>query len=223
VASDVVGKHRFEDAMAAMPLFPLPGTVFFPHTLLPLHVFEPRYRQMTEAVLATHQHMAVVLIDDAGPSCAPGCAAVAGIGRVVHHERLPDGRFHILLQGVGRAQLLEELAPAGLMYRRCRASLLRHDDVDQSQAQRELTTLRACYGRLLDVQAECRETLGDLPLRLDDAVIVADIVNAAVLEDSAARQQALAEPSLVKRLHMANDALASLLLRCSSSDDDIVH
>ena len=76
------GDGDLERALEALPIFPLPGTVFFPHTLLPLHVFEPRYRQLTEDVLASHNHIAVVRADDARAHAdVPGVARVAGIGR----------------------------------------------------------------------------------------------------------------------------------------------
>ncbi len=54
----VTDKHLKE-----LPLFPLPGTVFFPNTLLPLHVFEPRYRQLTKFCIDNSWPMAVVLIE----------------------------------------------------------------------------------------------------------------------------------------------------------------
>jgi uncharacterized protein len=206
----------------ALPLFPLPGTVFFPHTLLPLHVFEPRYRQMTEHVLATHQHLAVVLLPDEG---APDeIARTAGLGRIVHHEKLPDGRFHILLQGVGRVRLLEELPPDGLLYRRARAIALPDDEPAGDPAvEHELALLRACYARLVDAVPDTTDSLGDLPHRISEPGVLSDIVNAAVLEDPRHRQRALEETSVVRRLKCANDALATLLLRSLVTETACVH
>ncbi len=208
-------------ALPALPIFPLPGTVFFPHTLLPLHVFEPRYRQMTEHVLEGHQHLAVVLLDPSQPAPPLGVARVAGLGRVVHHERLPDGRFHILLQGVGRVALDDELPMGGLLFRRVRARLLTDQDADGTAAQ--LTTLRSCYARLLDAHPECRDSLGDLPLRLADADVVSDLVCAALLDETAARQRALEQTDLLARLKMANEALATLLLRTLPDESTMLH
>ncbi|MBM4281093.1 MAG: ATP-dependent protease [Deltaproteobacteria bacterium] len=209
-------------ALPALPIFPLPGTVFFPHTLLPLHVFEPRYRQMTEHVLAGHQHMAVVLLDATQGQAPLGVARVAGLGRVVHHERLPDGRFHILLQGVGRVAFEDELPlDGGRLYRRVRARPLADTGGDGIAAQ--LTTLRSCYARLLDAHPECKDTLGDLPLRLADAEVVSDLVCAALLDETPARQRALEETNLVARLKLANDALATLLLRTLPDDSTVLH
>ena len=77
-----------------VPLFPLPKIVHFPGTLLPLHVFEPRYRQMTKDALAGDKHISVVLIPNAAAENKLGqskIAKVAGLGEIVRHEELEDG------------------------------------------------------------------------------------------------------------------------------------
>lgn len=222
--------EQLERALAALPIFPLPDTVFFPHTLLPLHVFEPRYRQLTEQVLAGHQHMGVVRCDDerngrdgvAVAVAVAGVARVAGVGRIVHHERLADGRFHILLQGITRAELLRELPADGLLYRRCEARMLPAVD-DDAAAIVEVQTLRSCYARLLEVCPDTKDVLGDLPLRVQEPRVLADVVCAAILDDVAARQAALEETSVARRLKCANDALATLLLQGLATENAGMH
>src|SRR5512135_2527783 len=93
-------------------IFPLPNVVLFPGTYLPLHIFEPRYRAMTEAALAGDSVIGRVLLragSDAMEARAPifsiGCA-----GRIVEHRRLRDGRFQLLLYGVRRFRVVRELA-----------------------------------------------------------------------------------------------------------------
>lgn len=203
---------RLEAALAKLPLFPLPETVFFPHTLLPLHVFEPRYRQLTEHVLEGHGHIGIVCVDgERAGAPVPDVAAVAGVGRVVHHERLPDGRFHLLLQGVARATLHAELPADGLLYRRAQA---RHLDAEfEDGAEAELDALRACYTHLLEYCPDLAHLLGDLPMRLCEPCVLADVACAALLQDLVERQRALEERSVVRRLRCAHDALATLLLR----------
>lgn len=111
----------------SVPLFPLPGVVFFPGTLLPLHIFEPRYRVMTEHVLnARKRHMVVGLISGSEPVDAfghPPVADLMGIGEVIEHQKLPDGRYNIVLVGRARVRILEEL-PFDPPYRRVRAQVL---------------------------------------------------------------------------------------------------
>jgi Lon protease-like protein len=89
------------------PIFPLPGVVLFPGTYLPLHIFEPRYRALTEAALAGDQVIGMVLIrgdqdvmQRRAPIFSVGCA-----GRIVESERLPDGRFNLLLHGQRRFRI----------------------------------------------------------------------------------------------------------------------
>jgi Lon protease-like protein len=85
-----------------IPLFPLPSVVLFPQVLLPLHIFEPRYRQMVKDVAVGDELIGMVLLrseeDPTGSSqdiYTVGCA-----GRMVRKIDLPDGRSNILLQGV---------------------------------------------------------------------------------------------------------------------------
>jgi Lon protease-like protein len=192
-------------------MFPLPGSVFFPNTLLPLHIFEPRYRQMTEHCLDGD---GLMLIANLRSVEAPGTLSdvhpVAGLGRIVHHERLADGRFHILLQGLARARLAEELPPDGLLYRRARAELLDSVVSDPGAVRDEVSTLKACYSQVTHCCAS--EHLADLCERVNDAGVLADVVCASVLEDPQDRQAALEEACVVSRLKRANDALANLLL-----------
>lgn len=99
--------------MSKVPVFPLPETVLFPTVPLSLHVFEPRYRQMTEDALSGAGLVAIVLLrpgwqqdyyDD------PPIHEVATLGRIEHHEPLSEGRYNIVLRGESRVRLL---VPAG--------------------------------------------------------------------------------------------------------------
>jgi ATP-dependent Lon protease len=122
--------HRLADALGALPLFPLPQVVLFPRAILPLHVFEPRYRAMLEDCLRTHGALAVVQLSpaglDSGTGDRPPIASIAGAGLVIEHEPLPDGRWNILVQGTARVAL-EEL-PFEEPYRRARATVLEDGD-----------------------------------------------------------------------------------------------
>lgn len=96
---------------STIPLFPLPNVVLFPSVFLPLHVFEPRYRQMTSDALATDRLIGITLLrpgwrDDyeGRPAVYPiGCA-----GLISHADPLPDGRFNIVLRGLSRFRILSE-------------------------------------------------------------------------------------------------------------------
>ncbi len=94
-----------------IPLFPLPNVVLFPGVYLPLHIFEPRYRAMVEDTLEGDRLIGMVLLrpgfeedyEGRPPVFDVGCAGV-----ITHHERLPDGRFNIVLQGTERFRIEAE-------------------------------------------------------------------------------------------------------------------
>src|ERR1700722_8789467 len=102
--------EQLEAALNEMPLFPLTQVVLFPHALLPLHVFEPRYRALVTDCLASHSVFAVALITDPAAVDAhgnPPIACIAGAGLIVEHHALPDGRSTLVLQGQARVRLEE--------------------------------------------------------------------------------------------------------------------
>ena len=107
---------------ALLPLFPLPRTVLFPRTFLPLHIFEPRYREMTRDILGSHHHLLLTLsLDLEQPDPLPrttGFQPVGTLTRVVRAEPLVDGCWNLLVQGVQTVRLSEEAR--GTSYRQAR-------------------------------------------------------------------------------------------------------
>jgi uncharacterized protein len=92
------------------PLFPLPDVVHFPHLLLPLHIFEPRYREMTADALAGDRLIAMALLK---PGCmttegSPAIHDVVCLGRVTADQQTEDGRYYLVLQGLSRARIVRE-------------------------------------------------------------------------------------------------------------------
>ncbi len=94
-------------------MFPLANVVFFPHTFLPLHIFEPRYVEMVSAVLAGDGLIAMVLAREERPAGHdPAVYRVGSVGRVVVADEMDDGRYNIVLDGLARVALDEfEAAP----------------------------------------------------------------------------------------------------------------
>ncbi|MCI0453686.1 MAG: LON peptidase substrate-binding domain-containing protein [Candidatus Dadabacteria bacterium] len=93
-----------------IPLFPLATVVFFPNTLLPLHVFEQRYRQMVKDVTDSERIIGMVLLKPGWEKSyegSPEIYSVAGMGRIVNSEPLEDGRFNIVLYGLKRVKIVE--------------------------------------------------------------------------------------------------------------------
>jgi uncharacterized protein len=97
-----------------IPLFPLPGVVLLPGALLPLHIFEPRYRTMVADALLGENTIGMAMIQPGreldGPT--PEICAVGGAGRIVESDTLSDGRYNIVLEGEFRYRVLQESAPS---------------------------------------------------------------------------------------------------------------
>src|SRR5947199_2955847 len=99
-------------SLSAVPLFPLPNVVLFPRAVLPLHIFEERYKQMTHDALRGKRQIAMALLRPGWEKNyygAPAVEPVVCVGTILSHERLPDGKYNFLLQGTHRARVVSEL------------------------------------------------------------------------------------------------------------------
>jgi Lon protease-like protein len=107
-------------------LFPLPNLVFFPQVVQPLHIFEPRYREMIADSLAADRLISLVLLQPGWEKQYdenPPIHSVACLGRIIADQLLPDGRYNLLLRGLSRVRIVEEL-PMEKTYRTARVELL---------------------------------------------------------------------------------------------------
>jgi uncharacterized protein len=95
-----------------VPLFPLPNVVLFPHVALPLHVYEPRYRQMVSDALEEERLMAIALLKpgwEPDYDGRPPIHEMVCLGRITAEERLASGRYNIVVTGIHRAVVIDEL------------------------------------------------------------------------------------------------------------------
>jgi hypothetical protein len=200
-----------------LPLFPLPDVTLFPNTLLPLHVFEARYRALVTDALARDRKLCVVRLEpgwEAHYEGRPQVAAVAGAGAIVGCERLATGRFNIVVKGECRVRIEREL-PTDTLYRLARARRLAETGpvADVSPL---VDRIRAACRRLLEVPGRPADILaGALAAGLPPGVL-ADRVAAAVIPDGGQRQallEALDVPVRLERLAAALDQLVDELGR----------
>src|SRR3954467_5128536 len=115
--------------LPAVPLFPLPNVVLFPRAVLPLHIFEERYKSMTADALRGNGVIAMALLKPGWEKCyygAPPIEPVVCAGRILTHEKLPDGKYNFLLQGIARARVVRE--DRSRPYRVARLELLAEPD-----------------------------------------------------------------------------------------------
>jgi Lon protease-like protein len=197
---------RAEDLPQVIPLFPLDGALLLPHASRPFNIFEPRYLNMLDDVMAAERVLGMVQTVPGGTTERPKLARVGCAGRVSSFGETPDGRYLITLTGLCRFRLLDELS-APTPYRQAR--------VDFPAYAGDLKPLPADAGadrdRLMDALTPYLDHRG---LRVDwgplsDAPI-AQLVNslAMALPFDHAEQQALLE---AKDLDARRQTLIALL------------
>jgi Lon protease-like protein len=94
-----------------LPLFPLPNVVLFPNVFLPLHIFEPRYREMISDAVASDRMIGMVLLRPGWERDYEGRPAVYSVGCsgvLTHVERMADGRYNLVLRGLERFRIVDE-------------------------------------------------------------------------------------------------------------------
>ncbi len=112
------------------PIFPLPNVVLFPFVFLPLHIFEPRYRQMIQDALAGDGLIGMSLLrHEAAEHDPPRVFETGCIGQISECNELPDGRFNLMLRGLTRFRIHHELE-TDRQYREVEAEILNDPNFD---------------------------------------------------------------------------------------------
>ncbi|MFL6725881.1 MAG: LON peptidase substrate-binding domain-containing protein [Sphingomicrobium sp.] len=179
-----------------VPIFPLPGAILFPRSQLPLHIFEPRYREMVRDAIDGAGQIAMIqplrLDDDNHAPLYPvGC-----VGEVVGVEELEDGRFNIVLHGANRFRLVRE-NEVDAPYRCVEVDIQAFNDeeppplemIQRAEVEREARRLGDAMGLAVDWAAVAR---------LDDEMLVNAIAQVAPF-DVGAKQALLEQPTLDSR------------------------
>ena len=174
----------------AIPVFPLPNVVLFPQVFLPLHIFEPRYREMVTDALDGDRLIGMVLLRpgwegryEGRPPVYPiGCAGV-----ITHHDRLPDGRYNIVLRGLEKFRITGEDQSRSYRIARIESLLEQLNERDRD----EVRAARQRLEKLLIPQPRGRGADTKLPASLNDE----DLVNtlAQYMELEPLEKQALLE------------------------------
>jgi Lon protease-like protein len=183
--------------LSRLPIFPLPGALLFPHAVLPLHVFEPRYRRMLADCMSGDRTLGIACLHHGGdtpephddfvlpggmPIERPLVRRLVGVGEIVAHEPMADGRSNILLRGLGRARIDEELPPDGERpYRMVRAVWVRDRVIDDLRERTARDTMAALGHRLAERLPEGGDTLRALIGTQEDAGALADLLAAALV------------------------------------------
>ena len=205
--------ERVRQAMPQLAIFPLPGAVLLPHALVPLHIFEPRYRKMTRDCDGGLRALALANIPDdrAAGEKPPRVLPVIGVGVLARVDPLPDGRFHIVLRGVQRAVIEEEL-PTREPYRLVRARALTSGAAPMA-AEKAADLKRLVLALSAALRNEEMQALAHLAARARTPEDLADLVAGALLAQPRERQSVLEAVDVAQRLELAIQAAASALAR----------
>ena len=200
-------------ALTSLPIFPLPNCVLLPGGLMPLHVFEPRYRDLTRDCLAGPQLMAIARLRPGYEASYYGRPPVyerCGVGRIICSEELPDGRFALLLRGVARAEIARELPP-DRTYRVVEAKLLPDASCDAATARDHHRRLITLCDRLAEVIDQGGPQLRDLVRSFESPGACADAIAAALIMDADERQELLEACDPMVRLQRTLGHVSHLL------------
>ncbi len=205
--------ERVEKASSALKLFPLPSVVLFPGMALPLHIFEERYRQLVKDSLASDRVMAMSQPEPSAeaeyaerPPLRPMCCAAL----IAWHQELEDGRYNIILQGVARARIDDEL-PARKRYREVRAQILCDPIFNGPEEEQLRQTVFELAGRLPPAFGQ---TLLQNAARMGGGGL-ADAMAAALVIDIERRQELLSQLDVRRRLLGVLDEIGELIGRLS--------
>ena len=167
-----------------LPLFPLPDVVLFPQQLLPLHIFESRYRMMLQSVLESDKRFGIVRIDPASREMAEiGCCA-----EVLQHQTTDDGRSYIVTLGQQRFRVLNITRETP--FRSAMVSWVEDDDVENSEGLKDLsTTVRDALHDVVNLTAKLQGREVTLPDDLPDLPRELSFWIGAHLDNRAAGEQ----------------------------------
>ena len=178
-----------------VPVFPLAGALLFPRGQLPLHIFEPRYREMIKDAMAGDRLIAMVQPRDSREP--PGLFDVGCLGHISECEQLADGRYNIVLDGLSRFRIARE-AQVDTLYRQVEIDREAFDDSDEEDA--------LGIAQRADLEQEARryaDSLGygvnwEAVSRLDDESLINGIAQIAPL-DVGSKQALLEADGLAPR------------------------
>lgn len=200
-------RQQLEEIAIALPIFPLPRTVLMPGAVLPLHIFEPRYRALVAHCLESEPFMGLATLVDVPNADAqrPRVHDTIALGALVAHQPLPDGRSNIVLQYAGRVRMLGEL-PSPHPFRLVRGEVLDEASIGLDAALSSLRLLVLQLGAIsLQATDEARRLIG-----LDGLEMV-DALARKVFESPDEQLRYLAAPRMLDRVLAVEGRLATFL------------
>jgi Lon protease-like protein len=185
-----------------VPVMPLPGALLFPHALLPLYIFEPRYQEMLEYALKEHRMFSVALLKPQRTQwkSTGDFFPVAGVGLIRACVGRGDGTSNLILQGLQRVRFtgFEQSSPFPI----ARIQPLKSDATPSVETEALGAKVLELYSKLKDSGRQLPEKVDQYLAHLGDMEMLADLMAATFVNDPLRRQQLLEELSLKQRLRL---------------------
>lgn len=200
------------DFFPTTPLFPLPNVVLFPRAVLPLHIFEERYKAMTSDALDGSGRIAMALLKPGWEKeyyGKPAIDPVVCVGRILAHERLPDGKYNFLLEGIARARIVREYPSTPGGYRVADLERLAERAAPDIQLDDHRRRLSEVLRDDLSMLPGARQFLQMLTSPLATPT-VADLIAFHLLDDTAIEQQLLMDTDVRHRVARTVEALRAI-------------
>jgi Lon protease-like protein len=199
--------------LSAVPLFPLPNVVLFPRAVLPLHIFEQRYKAMTADALAGDRRVAMALLRPGWEKSyygRPAIEPVVCVGTILNSEELPDGKYNFLLQGHTRAAVERELDATDKPYRLAKLRPLEQVPVMEI----DLGDARQRIAQILGEGAFAHTSLARQFRQMLTSMLptpdICDLIAFNVLDDVRVKQSLLGEIDARARVDRTVEALAEV-------------
>jgi uncharacterized protein len=187
-------------------LFPLPNLVLFPHVMQPLHVFEPRYRDLLEDALAGDRLIAMAVLTPGWQrnyEGRPALYSMACLGQITTHFRLADGTYNVLLLGLQRVRVVRELNPVR-PFREAQVELCA-DHYSACPLSRQKHLQQKLHDSLLSILPllpEAQEQLDQLLCNDVPLGVLTDVISYMLDIDPARKQALLTEVDVYRRTEL---------------------
>ena len=178
-----------------LPVMVLPGVTLFPNALLPLYIFEPRYREMLEEALGAGRMLAMAMPRNEEES---EVEMIAGAGLVRACIRNDNGTSNLILQGVCRVRFIgwDQLSP----YRIARVEELRSNEGEHHDLESKVTQLHALCARFKEQGIELPSQFEAYLNQITNIGVITDLVASTLVADPRVRQMLLEEVEIPRRL-----------------------
>jgi|APLak6261674355_1056100.scaffolds.fasta_scaffold04415_2 hypothetical protein len=197
-------------AVKRLKVFPLPPVVLLPGSAAPLHIFEPRYREMVKDAVESDGLFAMAqvlpgqeaLLQGGTPALEP----MLCIGTITVNEQLEDGRYNLVLVGIARARIVREL-PQTRLYREVEAELVEDEAIDDGE---DGSLRRAVVELVARVPTQVGQRVASVTSRVSGGAL-ADVVASTFMQDPAQRFEVLKETDVRQRMEIVTEELLSLV------------